>query len=96
MTIIKLCLTVLHDRLEIFEITPQAVKDVFDGLNVKQSCGPDLMSPRLLKEGSSVLAEPYSLLFTSSLRLGHIPSPWKDGNITALYKKGRPVIAFKL
>ena len=80
--------TVLHDRLEIFEITPQAVKDVFDGLNVNKSCGPDLMSPRLLKEGSSVLAEPYSLLFTSSLRLGHIPSPWKDGNITALHKKG--------
>ena len=79
--------TVLHDRLEIFEITPQTVKDVFDGLNANTSCGPDLMSPRLLKEGSSVLAEPYSLLFTSFLRLGHIPSPWKADNITALHKK---------
>ena len=79
--------TVLHDRLEIYEITPQAVKDVFDGLNANKSFGPDLMTPRLLKEGSSVLAEPYSLLSTSSLRLGHIPSPWNDGNITALHKK---------
>ena len=40
--------TVLHDRLEIFEITPQTVKDVLGGLNVTKSCGPDLMSPRLL------------------------------------------------
>ena len=79
--------TVLHDRLDVFEITPQSVKDVFDCLDVNKSCGPDLMSPRLLKEGSSVLAEPYSLVFTSSVRLGHFPTPWKNGNITALHKK---------
>ena len=32
--------TVLHDRLDIQEISPQSVKDVFDGLNVNKSCGP--------------------------------------------------------
>ena len=36
---------------------------------------------------SSVLAEPYSLVFISSVRLGHFPTPWKKGNITALHKK---------
>ena len=45
------------------------------------------MSPRLLKEGSVVLAEPYSIIFTSSLQLVYFPSPWKDGNLTALHKK---------
>ena len=79
--------TVLRDRLDILEITPQSVKDVFDGLDVNKSCGPGLMSPRLLKEGSPILAEPYSKMFTSSLRLGQFPTPWKDGNITALHKK---------
>ena len=79
--------TVLRDRLDILEITPQSVKDVFDGLDVNKSCGPDLMSPRLLKEGSPILAEPFSKNFTSSLRLGQFPTPWKDGNITALHKK---------
>ena len=79
--------TVLRDRLDILEITLQSVKDVFDGLDVNKSCGPDLMSPRLLKEGSPILAEPYSKIFTSSLRLGQFPTPWKDGNITALHKK---------
>ena len=78
---------VLFDHLDILEITPQTVKDVFNGLDVNKACGPDLMSPRLLKEGSVVLAEPYSIIFTSSLQLGHFPSPWKDGNLTALHKK---------
>ena len=32
--------TVLHDRLDVFEITPQSVKDVFDSLDVNKSCGP--------------------------------------------------------
>ena len=74
--------TFSHECLEIFEISPQTVKDVFDGLNTSKASGPDLMSLRLLKEGSSILAEPYSILYTSSLRLGHFPSSWKDGNVT--------------
>ena len=79
--------TVLHGRLDILEISPQYVKDVFDGLDVNKSCGPDFMSPRLLKEGSAILAEPYSKIFTSSLHLGQFPTSWKDGKITALHKK---------
>ena len=74
-------ITILHDRLEILEITSESVKDVFDGLDVDKACGPDL------KEGSSVLAQPYSIVYTSSLRLGHFPTPWKDGNVTAIYKR---------
>ena len=78
---------ILRDRLDILEISPQSVKDVFDGLDVNKSCGPDLMSPRLLKEGSQILAEPYSLILTSSLRSEKFPTQWKDSNITALHKK---------
>ena len=81
--------TVLHDRLGVFEITPQSVKDVLDGLDVNKSCGPDLMSPRLLKDGYSVLAELYSLVVTSSVRLGQFPTPWKDGNTQPYTKKDR-------
>ena len=65
--------TVLHNRLDILENFPQSVRDVLDGLNVNKSCGPDLMSPRLLKEASPILAEPYSLIFNSSLRTGQFP-----------------------
>ena len=44
--------------------SPQTVKDVFDGLDTSKATGPNLMSPRLLKEGSSILEEPYSILYT--------------------------------
>ena len=37
-------ITILPDRLEILEITPGSVKDVFDGLDVDKACSPDLMS----------------------------------------------------
>ncbi|MCG8046087.1 MAG: reverse transcriptase family protein, partial [Candidatus Thiodiazotropha taylori] len=79
--------TITHERLETFDISPQTVKDVFDDLDTSKACGPDLMSPRLLKEGSTILAEPYSILYTASLRLGHFPSLWKNGNVTAIHKK---------
>ena len=79
--------TILRDRLDSLEISPQSVKDVFDGLDVNKSCGPDLMSPCLLKEGSQILAEPYFLIFTSSLRSEKFPTQWKDSNITALHEK---------
>ena len=45
------------------------------------------MSPRLLKEGSSVLAIPYSILFNSSLQQGEFPSQWKEANVTCIHKK---------
>ena len=68
-------------------LSVQDVKDTFDNLDVTKACGPDLMSPRLLKEGSAVLALPYSIIFNQSLPLGHFPSPWKDANVTSIHKK---------
>ena len=68
-------------------IAPVPVHCFSISYDVNKSCGPDLMSPRLLKEGSVILAEPYSKIFTSSLRLGQFPTSLKDGNITALHKK---------
>ena len=78
---------VLHDPLYLFTITPQNTKDVLDNLDASKSCGPDLMSPRLLKEGSSILATPYSILFNSSLQQGEFPSQWKEANVTCIHKK---------
>ena len=77
---------VLHDPLYLFTITPQN-KDVLDNLDASKSCGTDLMTPRLLKEGSSILATPYSILFNSSLQQGEFPSQWKEANVTCIHTK---------
>lgn len=78
---------VSHGQFDTFVITPENVKDVFDNLDISKSCGPDMMSPRLLKEASSILAKPYSKIFNQSLHLGKFPSSWKDANVTAIHKK---------
>ena len=63
------------------------VKDVLDNLSVTKSCGPDLMSPRLLKEGYLILSKPYSFLFNPSLRHGNFPTAWKFSNIIPTHKR---------
>ena len=53
--------------LKSVEISSQGVKDVLIHLNIYKACGADLLSPRLLKEGTTVLEEPLSMLFSRSL-----------------------------
>ena len=68
-------------------ISIQDVSDVLANLNTYKASGPDLLSPRLLKEGSNVLAEPLTILFNSSLAKCHFPNVWKDANVTPIFKK---------
>ena len=52
-----------NNELNFIAILEQEVKDVLDNLNVTKACGPDLISPRLLKEGASVLSKPLATVF---------------------------------
>ena len=76
-----------HAPLDAITILAEDVKDVLDNLNVTKSCGPDLMRPRLLKEGSHILSKPYSSLFNSSLQQEFFPTARKFSNVTPIHKK---------
>ena len=78
---------VQHEQLENIHISVQDVRDVLDHLDPSKASGPDMISPRLLKEGSPVLARPLSLLFNRSLFQERFPSTWKDSNVTPIHKK---------
>ena len=73
--------------LESIVITDQDVNDVLSHLDVTKACGPDPISPRLLKEEASILAHPFSIVFNRSLRQGYFPLVWKDSNLTPIHKK---------
>lgn len=50
--------------------------------------GPDVIHPRILKELAETLATPLYIMFTKSLEEGKLPSDWKVGHITPIFKKG--------
>ena len=74
-------------RLHSIILSTQDVLDVLRHLDVNKACGPDLISPRLLREGADILAHPFSIVFNRSLLQGYFPPPWKDANLSPIHKK---------
>ena len=58
------------------KITVEKVKKKLDELVINKSPGPDNLSPRILKELSSTLALPISIIFKNSINSGAIPNEW--------------------
>ena len=73
--------------LNSIEISIQDVKGVLLHLNVSKASGPDLISPRLLKEGADIFAYPFSIVFNRSLNQGYFPHSWKEANVSPIFKK---------
>jgi len=57
-------------------------------VNITKSPGPDQVHPRVLRECANELAEPLTIPFRESLNIGRLPTTWKEGNITPIFKKG--------
>ncbi|MEW8548405.1 MAG: reverse transcriptase family protein, partial [Candidatus Thiodiazotropha sp.] len=73
--------------LQQIEISIHDVKDALLNLNISKASGPDLISPRLLKEGANVLAAPLCNIFNRSLVEKYFPKLWKNANVTPIHKK---------
>ena len=69
-------------------ITEEIVRKKLRQLKIDKSQGPDNLHPRVLKELADSIAKPVYLLFTQSLTEKKLPSEWKVGHITPIYKKG--------
>ncbi|XP_045210645.2 uncharacterized protein LOC123562055 [Mercenaria mercenaria] len=76
--------------LQDISISVQDVIDSINSIDPGKACGPDLVSPRLIREGSNVLAEPLSIYFTKLLQQSFFPSSWKLANVTPIFKKSDP------
>ena len=69
-------------------ISKEKIKKKLLELKISKAPGPDGLHPRLLKELAAQLSEPLELIFQLSFKQGKVPNDWKQGEITAIHKKG--------
>ncbi|KFP76251.1 hypothetical protein N311_11863, partial [Apaloderma vittatum] len=64
------------------------VREHPENLKVPKSMGPDEIHPQVLKQLAAEVAGPLAIVFERSWQSGEVPTDWKRGNITPIFKKG--------
>lgn len=82
-----------NHKLDSIEITPDKVEKKLKDWKISKSPGPDNFHTRVLRELSSVLSAPLSIIVNTSITSGTLPEIWKCAIVTALFKKGDRKVA---
>ena len=69
--------------------TSRDILKYIDKLNCSKASGPDGIHSKIIKECSDVFSSIFYVIFHKSMKEGILPSQWKDGNVRALFKKGK-------
>ena len=70
-------------------ISSSGVLKLLQQLNPTKASGPDNLSPRVLRELSQQIAEPFTIIFQRSLNEGVLPDDWHRANVVPVFKKGQ-------
>ena len=70
----------------ILYVTPLMIEDIIGKLDGNSSMGGDGIHPRLLKNLSSILSTPLSIIFNSTLDEGLLPVEWVSSVVVPIYK----------
>ncbi len=81
---------VSNHNLSTIVISPSDVRDAISFIDPSKACGPDTISPRLLREAAQELSEPLATYFNILINSSHFPSSWKLANVIPIFKKADP------
>ncbi|KFQ73725.1 hypothetical protein N337_11965, partial [Phoenicopterus ruber ruber] len=65
------------------------VRDHLRNLKVHKYVAPDEMHPWVLRELADEVPKPLTILFEKSWQSSEVPTDWKRGNVTPIFKKGK-------
>ena len=77
-----------NTKLDTVDVKISDVKKLLKGLRTQKSPGPDDVHPYLLKHLADSLAVPLTIIYNITIQTGKVPSIWKQGVVSALFKKG--------
>ena len=77
-------MSIIHNII----VTPDAVLNKLNALNINKSTRPDGLHPKVLKELAASIATPICALLNKCFEEGKIPSDWKHANVCCIFKKG--------
>ena len=70
-------------------VKPSEVKKLLKKLRTQKSSGPDDVHPYLLNHLADTMSIPLTIIYNISLQTRKVPSIWKQGVVSALFKKGK-------
>ena len=76
------------DHLYQVHFDPSNISNILNNLDPNKAQGPDNIHGKILKNCSSSLSVPLSILFDASYKSGCIPAEWKMANVVPIHKKG--------
>ncbi len=79
----------VDSRLSSVDFSVREIEKIMLGLDHKKACGPDGISPLILKQCAHELAPSLSVMFNLSMSKSRVPSQWKDAHVVPIFKKGK-------